>query len=464
MDSLKLKGGPNLYNDKYDLMNKAKDLLKEEMTTISYTTWIKSLEISSIKDNMITLVALSEIQKEHIKSRLFDLIVNTFNFITNKTCEINIVVKGESEENREDETQIDEDEILDVFNSESYTNTFLNPKYTFSNFVIGNNNKFAQAAAEAVVKAPAAAYNPLFIYGGVGLGKTHLMHAIGNEILKNNPSLKVLYVTSEQFINELVNSIKDANYKNELFKNKYRNIDVLLIDDIQFIAGKKMGQEEFFHTFDTLYRNEKQIVISSDKPPKDIPLLEERLKSRFQWGILADIGMPDYETRLAILRKKVQSENIIIEDFILATLAQKIDSNIREIEGALNKVVAYANLTHSPITIEIAEKAIVDHVLQNEKIISSDYIKEIVAKYFNISKEDLVSAKKSIDITYPRQIAMFLCRSEAQLSFPKIGQDFGGRDHTTVMHAVNKIEKEIKQNTNTKLIVDSLRNIIRDNN
>ena len=261
MDSLKLKGGPNLYNDKYDLMNKAKDLLKEEMTTISYTTWIKSLEISSIKDNMITLVALSEIQKEHIKSRLFDLIVNTFNFITNKTCEINIVVKGESEENREDETQIDEDEILDVFNSESYTNTFLNPKYTFSNFVIGNNNKFAQAAAEAVVKAPAAAYNPLFIYGGVGLGKTHLMHAIGNEILKNNPSLKVLYVTSEQFINELVNSIKDANYKNELFKNKYRNIDVLLIDDIQFIAGKKMGQEEFFHTFDTLYRNEKQIEV-----------------------------------------------------------------------------------------------------------------------------------------------------------------------------------------------------------
>ena len=453
-----------MYSDKYDLMNKAKDLLKEEMTNISYTTWIKSLEIASIKDNKITLIALSDIQKDAIESRLFDLIVNTFNFITNKTCEITIIVKGESEANREDETQSDEAAISDVFNSESYNNTFLNPKYTFSNFVIGNNNKFAQAAAEAVVKAPAAAYNPLFIYGGVGLGKTHLMHAIGNEILKNNPSLKVLYVTSEQFINELVNSIKDANYKNELFKNKYRNIDVLLIDDIQFIAGKKMGQEEFFHTFDTLYRNEKQIVISSDKPPKDIPLLEERLKSRFQWGILADIGMPDYETRLAILRKKVQTENIIIEDFILATLAQKLDSNIREIEGALNKIVAYANLTHSPITIEIAEKVIIEHALQNEKIISSDYIKEIVSKYFNINKDDLSSAKKSIDITYPRQIAMFLCRSEAQLSFPKIGQDFGGRDHTTVMHAVNKIEKEIKQNTNTKLIVDSLRNIIRDNN
>ena len=454
-----------MYSDKYDLMNKAKDLLKEEMTKISYTTWIKNLEIASVKDNKITLLALSEIQKDAIESRLFDLLVNTFNFITNKTCEVTILVKGEeTPENDEIEVTSDEDQISDVFNSESYNNTFLNPKYTFSNFVIGNNNKFAQAAAEAVVKAPAAAYNPLFIYGGVGLGKTHLMHAIGNEILKNNPNLKVLYVTSEQFINELVNSIKDANYKNELFKNKYRNIDVLLIDDIQFIAGKKMGQEEFFHTFDTLYRNQKQIVISSDKPPKDIPLLEERLKSRFQWGILADIGMPDYETRLAILRKKVQSDNIIVEDFILATIAQKIDSNIREIEGALNKIVAYANLTHSPITIEIAEKAIIDLVLQNEKIISSDYIKEIVAKYFNINKEDLVSAKKSNDIAYPRQIAMFLCRSEAQLSFPKIGQDFGGRDHTTVMHAVTKIEKEIKQNTNTKLIVDSLRNIIRDNN
>ena len=346
--------------------------------------------------------------------------------------------------------------------SEAYSNSFLNPKYTFDTFVIGNNNKFAQAAAYAVAEAPATAYNPLFIYGGVGLGKTHLMHAIGNQILKNNPNAKILYVTSEQFINELVNSIKDANFKNELFRNKYRNIDVLLIDDIQFIAGKKMGQEEFFHTFNTLHQSGKQIIISSDKPPRDIPLLEERLKSRFEWGILADISMPDYETRLAILRKKVQMDKIIIEDYILSVIATKIDTNIRELEGALNKIVAYASLTHSPITIEMAEKAINDIVLQKEKIISAEYIQEIVAKYFNINKNDLISTKKSNDIAYPRQIAMYLCRNTGQMSLPKIGAAFGNRDHTTVMHACTKIEKEIKENPNTKLIVDSVQNIIRE--
>ena len=447
-----------MYSDKTDLLTKAKDLLKEEMTNISYTTWIKSLEIQSVNDNKIALVALSEIQKDAIESRLFDLVVNTFNFITNKTCEITIVVKSEEK----DKEYLQEENNQDFTASESYSNSFLNPKYTFDTFVIGNNNKFAQAAAYAVAEAPATAYNPLFIYGGVGLGKTHLMHAIGNQILKNNPNTKILYVTSEQFINELVNSIKDANFKNELFRNKYRNIDVLLIDDIQFIAGKKMGQEEFFHTFNTLYQSGKQIIISSDKPPRDIPLLEERLKSRFEWGILADISMPDYETRLAILRKKVQLENIIIEDYILSVIATKIDTNIRELEGALNKIVAYASLTHSQITIEMAEKAINDIVLQKEKIISADYIQEIVAKYFNIDKKDLISTKKSNDIAYPRQIAMYLCRTIGQMSFPKIGSEFGNRDHTTVMHAFNKIEKEVKENTNTKLIVDSVKNIIRE--
>ena len=447
-----------MYSDKTDLLTKAKDLLKEEMTNISYTTWIKSLEIQSVNDNKIVLVALSEIQKDAIESRLFDLVVNTFNFITNKTCEISIVVKSEEQ----DKEYTQEETSKDYMSSEAYSNSFLNPKYTFDTFVIGNNNKFAQAAAYAVAEAPATAYNPLFIYGGVGLGKTHLMHAIGNQILKNNPNTKILYVTSEQFINELVNSIKDANFKNELFRNKYRNIDVLLIDDIQFIAGKKMGQEEFFHTFNTLHQSGKQIIISSDKPPRDIPLLEERLKSRFEWGILADISMPDYETRLAILRKKVQLENIIIEDYILSVIATKIDTNIRELEGALNKIVAYASLTHSPITIEMAEKAINDIVLQKEKIISADYIQEIVAKYFNIDKKDLISSKKSNDIAYPRQIAMYLCRTIGQMSFPKIGGEFGTRDHTTVMHAFNKIEKEVKENTNTKLIVDSVKNIIRE--
>ena len=446
-----------MYTDKNDLLTKAKDLLKEEMTTISYTTWIKSLEIESIKDNKIVLIALSKMQKDAIESRLFDLVSNTFNFITNKTCELEIKEKSEVVLNKEVE-----EEESDYVNTENYSNSFLNPKYTFDNFVIGNNNKFAQAAAIAVAEAPATSYNPLFIYGGVGLGKTHLMHAIGNKIIQNNPNTKVLYVTSEQFINELINSIKDVNYKNELFRNKYRNIDVLLIDDIQFIAKKKMGQEEFFHTFNTLHQNGKQIIISSDKPPRDIPLLEERLKSRFEWGILADISMPDYETRLAILRKKVQADKIIIDDYILSVIATKIDSNIRELEGALNKIVAYASLTHSPITIEMAEKSINDIVLQKEKVISADYIQEVVAKYFNIDKKDLVSSKKSNDIAHPRQIAMYLCRTIGQMSFPKIGADFGNRDHTTVMHAVNKIEKEIKEKTNTKLIVESVKNIIQE--
>ena len=446
-----------MYTDKNDLLTKAKDLLKEEMTTISYTTWIKNLEIQSIKDNKIVLIALSKMQKDAIESRLFDLVANTFNFITNKTCEIEIKEKSEI-----DLDQVKEEPTADFINTENYTNSFLNPKYTFDNFVIGNNNKFAQAAAIAVSEAPATSYNPLFIYGGVGLGKTHLMHAIGNKIIQNNPNTKVLYVTSEQFINELINSIKDVNYKNELFRNKYRNIDVLLIDDIQFIAGKKMGQEEFFHTFNTLHQNGKQIIISSDKPPRDIPLLEERLKSRFEWGILADISMPDYETRLAILRKKVQADKIIIDDYILSVIATKIDSNIRELEGALNKIVAYASLTHSQITIEMAEKSINDIVLQKEKVISADYIQEVVSKYFNIDKKDLISAKKSNDIAHTRQIAMYLCRTIGQMSFPKIGAEFGNRDHTTVMHAVNKIEKEIKEKTNTKLIVESVKNIIQE--
>ena len=262
-----------MYTNKDDLLTKAKTLLQSEVTSISYNTWIKNLEIDSINNNKIILIAQSKMQKDAIEARFFDLILNTFNYITNTSCEISIIEKTE---------EVKEPIKTDFSNAETYSNSCLNPKYTFDNFVVGNNNKFAHAAALAVAGAPAITYNPLFIYGGVGLGKTHLMQAIGNKIIQDNPQSKILYVTSEKFINELVNSIKDANYKNELFRNKYRNIDVLLIDDIQFIAGKKTGQEEFFHTFNTLYENGKQIIISSDKPPRDIPLLEERLKSIFE--------------------------------------------------------------------------------------------------------------------------------------------------------------------------------------
>ena len=443
--------------DNVELLNQAKELLKNEMTNISYATWIKSLEIGNVYDNTIELITSNAMQTDAIKSRYYDLIVNTFNFLTNKSWKIEIIDQNDAQNNTND---YQENSFDNLTNSMEYSKTSLNPKLTFDTFVVGNNNRFAHAAALAVSESPSTMYNPLFIYGGVGLGKTHLMHAIGNEILKRDHNKKIIYVTSEAFTNELVNAIKDANYKNELFRKKYRNIDVLLIDDIQFFAGKNTAQEEFFHTFNTLHQNGKQIIISSDKPPRDIVLLEERLKSRCEWGLLADISMPDYEMRLAILRKKTQLEGLIIDDEILSTIATKIDSNIRELEGVLNKMIAYTSLTHSPITIEMAEKAINDMTLQKENVISADYIQEIVSNYFKIDKRDLVSSKKSNDITYPRQIAMYLCRTVGQMSFPKIGTDFGGRDHTTVMHAYKKIEKEIKENTNTKLIVESVKNII----
>ena len=444
-----------MYTDKEELLTKAKTLLQGEVTSISYNTWIKNLKIANISGNKITLIAQSKMQKEAIESRFFELFVNTFNYITNTSCELAIIEK--TEEKVEEKIS-----VTTYTNTELYSISGLNPKYTFESFVVGNNNKFAHAAALAVADRPAITYNPLFIYGGVGLGKTHLMQAIGNKIIQDNPQAKVLYVTSEKFINELINAIQDPNYKNELFRDKYRNIDALLIDDIQFIAGKKTGQEEFFHTFNALHENGKQIIISSDRPPRDISLLEERLKSRFEWGILADIEKPDYETRLAILRKKTQIDNLIIDDYILSVIANKVDSNIRELEGALNKIIAYASLTHSPITIEITEKALNDIVLQKEKVISADYIQEVVAKYYNIDKKDLVSTKKSNDIVYPRQIAMYLCRSIGQMSFPKIAEEFNKKDHTTIMHAYKKIEKDIKENSNTKMIVESVKNIIKD--
>ena len=445
--------------DKNELLNQAKELLKNEMTNISYATWIKTLEIGNIYDNKIELITTNAMQTDAIKSRYCDLIVNTFNFLTNKSWQLEIIDSSDSSNITSAQEALD-NSFDSLTSSPEYSKTSLNPKYTFDTFVVGNNNRFAHAAALAVSEAPSSMYNPLFIYGGVGLGKTHLMQAIGNEILKRDSSKKVLYVTSEAFTNELVNSIKDANYKNELFRNKYRNIDILLIDDIQFFAGKNTAQEEFFHTFNTLHQNGKQIILSSDKPPRDIALLEDRLKSRFEWGLIADISMPDYEMRLAILRKKTQMEGILIDDDILSLIATKIDSNIRELEGVLNKILAYTSLTHSPITIEVVEKAINDVTLQKENIISADYIQDVVANYFKIDKKDMVSAKKSNDIAYPRQIAMYLCRTVGQMSFPRIGNDFGGRDHTTVMHAFKKIEKEIKENTNTKLIVESVKTII----
>lgn len=436
-----------------NLFTKAKEILKEETSPISYDTWLKTLEIQSMENGNVILLSSTIFNRDTVEARYHDLLVNTFSYLTNKECSVSILSKEEFEKNRENGQT-----VFAQSNPTTVLNPTLNPKYTFDSFVVGNNNRFAHAAALAVAEAPATSYNPLFIYGGVGLGKTHLMHAIGNEILRNNRSANILYVTSEKFTNQLINAIKDN--KNEQFRSKYRNIDVLLIDDIQFIAGKERVQEEFFHTFNTLHESGKQVIISSDRPPKDINLLEDRLKSRFEWGLIADISNADYETRLAILRKKAQLDNIIIDDSILANIANRIDTNIRELEGALNKLIARASLINSPITMEMAEWAINEIVSSKDKIISSEFIQETVAKYFNIDPKDIASSKRSNDIVFPRQIAMYLCRTVPQLSLPQIGKDFGNRDHTTVMHACNKIEKEIKENKNTKLIVESVKNIL----
>ena len=438
------------------LMNKAKDLLKEEMNQIAFDTWIKTLDLIGIEDNTYLLAVTSNVHKDSITSRYYDLILNTFKYITETDCNIELVIGTNKQKEQEPVAKDPMDSIT------GYSSSSLNPKYTFDTFVVGNSNRFAHAAALAVAEAPATSYNPLFLYGGVGLGKTHLMHAIGNAIIRKNNSAKVLYVTSEKFTNHLINAIRDN--KTEEFRNTYRNVDVLLIDDIQFIAGKERIQEEFFHTFNTLHESGKQIIISSDRPPKEMKLLEDRLKSRFEWGLIADISNPDYETRLAILRKKAQFDNITIDDMILSNIATKIDSNIRELEGVLNKMIAKASLTNTPLTMEMAEKAINDIISQKEKIVSPEYIQEVVAKYFNLNPKDLKSSKRSNDLAYPRQIAMFLCRDIAQMHLARIGESFGKRDHTTVMHACRKIENEIKENGNTKLIVDSVKNLILNSN
>ena len=378
-----------MQNEINELLTKAKELLKEEVTTISYETWIKGIEIQSVDNEKINLLVTNNFTRDFLMSKYSSLLTNTFNYLTNKECVVTIYSREELNAAAENG---DSNGPIKIEAPINYASANLNPKYTFASFVVGNNNRFAHAAALAVAEAPAASYNPLFIYGGVGLGKTHLMHAIGNEILKNNRNSRILYITSEAFTNELINAIKDNT--GDQFRNKYRSIDVLLIDDIQFIAGKDRVQEEFFHTFNTLYESGKQVILSSDKPPKDIPLLEDRLKSRFEWGIIADISNPDYETRLAILRKKAQLDNIIVDDEILSTIATRIDSNIRELEGALNKLTAKASLVKTPITMEMAEKAINDIVAAQEKVISAEFIQDVVAKYFSVSSKDLKGSKR----------------------------------------------------------------------
>ncbi|KGG80074.1 chromosomal replication initiation protein [Caloranaerobacter azorensis H53214] len=436
-----------------DIWNDTLKLIKTELTEVSFNTWFKTIEPLTINDNQILLGVPNEFTKGILVARYLILIKNAIKQITNKDFDIKFIIPGE------EITDIGQT-IQNEINDNSTSRAQLNPKYTFDTFVIGNSNRFAHAASLAVAEAPAKAYNPLFIYGGVGLGKTHLMHAIGHYILNQNPKAKVVYVSSEKFTNELINSIRDD--RNVEFRNKYRNVDVLLIDDIQFIAGKERTQEEFFHTFNALHEANKQIIISSDRPPKEIPTLEDRLRSRFEWGLIADIQPPDLETRIAILRKKAKVENIHVPNDVMLYIATKIQSNIRELEGALIRIVAYSSLTNREVTVDLATEALKD-IISNTKPreINVKLIKEIVAQNFNVKVEDFDSKKRTRSIAYPRQIAMYLCRELTDLSLPKIGDEFGGRDHTTVIHAYDKISSDIKNNSELKLKIENIINEIK---
>ncbi len=431
--------------------NKVLELLKSDMLEISFNTWIQPITPVSITDTDVYLRTNSKFAKDQIVNKYHNLIKNAFREVTNKDYTINLILPNEEE-------QKDAPKQYQL----GINNSSLNPKYTFQNFVVGENNRFAHAASLAVAESPGEAYNPLFLYSGVGLGKTHLMHAIGNHVLSQNPNAKILYITSEKFTNELINAIQ--NNTTEDFRNKYRNIDVLLIDDIQFLIGKEKCQEEFFYTFNDLYENKKQIIISSDKPPKDINPLEERLKSRFAWGLVADIGKPDYETRCAILKKKCEMDGRYIDDDIISTIAIKVESNIRELEGIYNKIVAMASLTNSEITMSLADRAIGDLERSSNKVITIDYIQDTVANYYNIDKNDFKIQRKTADIAFPRQIAMYLSKKLTGLTLNDIGKEFGGKDHSTVIYAIKKVEDEIKLNPNTKTIVDNITKSIVNKN
>ena len=432
--------------DIVSLWEKTLQLIKGEVSTASFNAFFKEIKPLKQISNELIFLAPNEFIQNILENRYLNLIESCVSQLSLKKYQIKFI--------------LDEREIKDT-NEEHKSNTIkksypnLNPKYTFDTFVIGNSNRFAHAACVAVAESPAKAYNPLFLYGGVGLGKTHLMHAIGHHIMCQQEDPKVVYVSSEKFTNELINSIK--NDKNEEFRNKYRNVDVLLIDDIQFIAGKEGTQEEFFHTFNALHEANKQIIISSDRPPKEIPTLEDRLRSRFEMGLITDIQPPDFETRIAILRKKAQLENINVPNEVMTYIAKYIKSNIRELEGALTRVVAYSSLTNKNISLELATEALKDIISSpKSEEITVNIIKEKVSEAFNIKMDDFNSKKRTRTIAYPRQIAMYICRELTDLSLPKIGSEFGGRDHTTVIHAHDKISKDIEENQQIKEKIDKI--------
>lgn len=437
-----------------DILNMIK--IEHDVSDVSYSAWLEPLKVYKVEGNVVTIIvtngsmALSYINKKYILP-LKVAIAET----TGEDFEISLVLPEEIKEEVKPQPSLDTPVSL----NENIEKANLNPRYTFDTFVVGNNNKMAHAASVAVAESPGEAYNPLFIYGGVGLGKTHLMHSIAHFVLQKNPNAKVLYVTSEYFTNELIDSIRNGNNSTmSKFREKYRNIDVLLIDDIQFIIGKESTQEEFFHTFNSLHGAKKQIVISSDKPPKDMEILEDRLRSRFEWGLIVDISSPDYETRMAILRKKEELDGYKIDDEVIEYIAKNVKSNIRELEGSLNKIMAYANLEQKEINLDLAEKVLKDIISPNQKrIITPELILDVVAEHFDLTAADLIGNKRNSKIVFPRQIAMYLCRHMTEVTLKNIGKVLGGRDHTTIMNGISKIEKDLETSESTKEIIDILK-------
>ncbi len=443
-----------------ELWQQVLSVIHTKLSKPSFDTWLKSTKALEFNETKLVICAPNNFAREWLESRYTKLIKMSVFEVLERQVEINFVLEDENQERFPASPQLQTQKQPVSSNEETFTH-ILNPKYTFDTFVIGAGNRFAHAASLAVAEAPAKAYNPLFLYGGVGLGKTHLMHAIGHYILEHNPAAKVLYISSEKFTNEFINAIRDN--RGESFRNKYRNIDILLIDDIQFLAGKDGTQEEFFHTFNALHEERKQIIISSDRPPKEIPTLEERLRSRFEWGLITDIQPPDLETRIAILRKKAKAENLDIPNEALMYIANQIDTNIRELEGALIRVVAYSSLVNEDITTHLAAEALRDIMPSNRpKVITVQDIQEKVGHFFGVRMEDFKARKRTKAVVFPRQIAMYLSRELTDLSLPKIGEAFGGRDHTTVIHAHDKITDTLKKDQELYKIIHNLKGQIKN--
>lgn len=435
------------------------EIINNELNLLAFQTWFENTKIDSIKDNTVSIVVPYSIHKQHMKTNYKDMIISALKRVTNETYSLKFILESEVEEAVE--ALVAEEKPKETVKQTIVTN--LNPNYTFDSFVVGNSNRFAHAASLAVAENPGKIYNPLFIYGNSGLGKTHLMHAIGNYTVQNSDK-KVLYITSEQFINDYVSinrrDDKDNNFDYvDLFKSKYRDIDVLIIDDIQYLGGATETQKEFFQTFNTLYENKKQIIISSDSSPNDLKRLEDRLITRFSWGLTVDIFPPDYELRYEIVKKKIVGEalGVNIPEEVIEYVASSISGNVRAIEGSINRLLAYATIMDQDITLDLTKEALKDFVNKGTSEKNDiTKIQKIVSNYFNITVEDLKSKKRKKEILLPRQIAMYLARKHTDESFPKIGSEFGGKDHSTVIHSCDKISNEIKKKKELKKIIDTL--------